>query len=365
MSINLTNFVKINIVNHIDTDVKGTRDTALLLSFGADATGASVIKTTKSDYATVLAADAKALACAKIFYANGGVKLDVLKVLNTISAQDFKTLMENTDIVDTKYVVVGETGLDHDKFETLVKGINLDEQDGIYHKLYVGETTIPADWSTLTGANAVNIENYVLKFGATAGNSMTLLAYLTQINVYDEDTCQDYALTLEKDVTGTTKDVDVKTCIKNNYNIDAVIDGANVRVVGGNDTSGKSIINQFMLIVLHQTLTERVLQVLFNKIKYNDSGIASVLTAMVQELNRYVNNGFLVTNKIWEYEDLYYKNQLIINKNAPVASGYKVVIMPFSTLTPADLQEHKLPMIYVLIATSYGIRKIEISGEAF
>ena len=110
MSINLTNFVKINIVNHIDTDVKGTRDTALLLSFGADATGASVIKTTKSDYATVLAADAKALACAKIFYANGGVKLDVLKVLNTISAQDFNTLMENTDIVDTKYVVVGETG---------------------------------------------------------------------------------------------------------------------------------------------------------------------------------------------------------------------------------------------------------------
>lgn len=358
MSINLTNFVKININNHIDTTIKGTRDTALLLSFGTETTATEPIKTTKSNYESQLTGKTEALAFAKVFYDNGGICLDVLTVKNDT---DLQTLMES---IDTKYVAIAQIGMTRADFETAIANINLNTQDGIYHKIFVGEDTVENLVKTDPQFSFKQIENYVLKIGE-ANTSASVLAYLTQIDVYEEDSCQDYAFTLEKGLAGTTNNAAVKKCIENNLNIDAVIDGSNVRVVGGNDTLGYSIINQYMLILLHQTLTERLLQVLFSKIKYNDSGIASVLTAMVQELNRYTTNGYIMPNKLWTYDTLYYNDQVVIEKDAILPNGYKVVIMPFSTLTEADLKAHKLPMIYVLVATSYGIRKIEITGEAF
>ena len=121
----------------------------------------------------------------------------------------------------------------------------------------------------------------------------------------------------------------------------------------------------FMLICLHQTLTERLTELLVTKIKYNQSGLAQISAVLNKELQKYVDNGYLTTNKTWSEEDLYYRGVLIIKKNTPLLLGYKYVILPFSTLSDTERQENALPEIYILIADSYGIRKINISGKAY
>ena len=120
-----------------------------------------------------------------------------------------------------------------------------------------------------------------------------------------------------------------------------------------------------MLICLHQTLTERLTELLTTKIKYNQSGLAQISAVLNKELQKYVDNGYLSTNKTWYEEDLYYKGILIIKKNTPLLLGYRYVILPFSTLTDDEKRENALPDIYILIADSYGIRKINIFGKTY
>ena len=52
------------------------------------------------------------------------------------------------------------------------------------------------------------------------------------------------------------------------------------------------------LIVLHQTVTDRLLTLLAQKIKGN-AGVSAIYTTIAGELNRYVTNGYLSTDKVW------------------------------------------------------------------
>ena len=45
--------------------------------------------------------------------------------------------------------------------------------------------------------------------------------------------------------------------------------------------------------------------------------------------------------------------------------GYKVVVLPFNSLTQEERNRHALPDVYILLADTYGIRQINITGEVF
>ena len=53
----------------------------------------------------------------------------------------------------------------------------------------------------------------------------------------------------------------------------------------------------------------------------------------------------------------------LIEKNTPLTLGYRVVVLPYSSLSEDDKQNHKCPPIYIFLAESYGIRSITINGE--
>ena len=142
------------------------------------------------------------------------------------------------------------------------------------------------------------------------------------------------------------------------------LDGATETI--GNLKNGADLVNSYTLIVLHQTLTQRLLELLATKIK-GSKGLAQIYATIAQELEAYRSCGYLTTDKIWSEEDLVVtynsQNYTVITKGTPLNSGYAIKVLPFSSLTVPDKTERKTPPIYVIIADQYGIRKITVNGE--
>ena len=375
MSVNLTNFVDIKINHNITTTVSGTRDTAVLLHFTKSLGSKTTVIYQASTDRTSVVGDLKNFL--DIFFANGGKKVAVVPVLKTTTT--FTTDVITTGVSFQKLIdsfpleYIMFSFLDEDStapfveadFRALVNDLVL---DGIHKKLFVVNVLV-GGLTAISGVTKINLENYIVKIGP-AGTAATILAYLTKILVYNGDSCQDYAFTIENiptalEATFVTEDnAVVEAVIANNYNIDTMLVGK-IRVVGGNDSAGFAIVNQFMLIVLHQTLTYRLIDLLGSKIKYNEVGLKSMLGTLSQELSKFVINGFLATNKTWTENDLYYKDYLIIEQNVSLVGGFKIAILPFSSLTPEQILARQFPPIYILIADGYFIRKIAISGKVF
>lgn len=402
MSVKLTNFVDINITRHLMNIPTGTRNTATLVLIGGT-TGTTPVPVTIQDILTdgivtkelyekykTTTAFVNAISAYKdyvdAFFANGGVNL----FLYNIPASKFNYTDLPVIIADLpmEYCMIGLINADGTEFRdqdlSTIKDSVIaynDTAKKIFGKIFVAEAALVDDITEFNSeyvsndSNLYACDNLVLKYGDLGVGAATL-AYYTQFNIYTADAAQDYAYTVEKfknvaassGVTPKTYVIDdneiVAAIIKYNMNCDIELAGQ-VRNIGGNDTNGNDLTNEFMLIVLHQTLTEQLVNLLTTKIKYNDKGMSAVINTISAELNRYVTNGFLTTNKVWTDGDLYYKNYKIISNNTLLNSGYKIVVLPYTTLSPEDIQAHKFPEIYILIADSYSIRKIVITGEVF
>lgn len=392
MSVKYTNFVEVNINHHVSNKPTGLRDVAVAIFYDSTI----VEPNTVTDCGTLTKTSTLPDELTNFenyvdaFFDNGGRKLHCI-VTNvapretvTIEGQSVIRVNANfTVIIDglpmeeimVGYVGTGTLANEVDFREAAAAYNESKATEKIYQKIFVAEIPYVAgnttDLSSYISSDekVVDIENYVLKYGAM-GIGASVLAYYTQMNAYLTDSAVDYCYTKEKYGEETTDhfvfndNALVKEAMQLDINIDINLSNA-VRNIGGNDTAGYSITNQFMLLVMHQTLTVKLYELLAQKIKYNSQGLTSVLSTLTAELNKYVNNGFLTTNKTWNDGDLYYENYLIIKDETLLSLGYKVVILPFESLSAEEVEAHQLPKIYVLVADSYSIRKIVVTGEVF
>lgn len=360
MDINIKRFVNIDIHQKIVSSVSSIRDTAVLLTSDGNSNSNKVF----SSYAAMLADNtykgyAKTLKYAKVFFDNGGVKLDVH--CGIASKDAIVTEIKN---LPTSEIIVGYAGDASMMKEaateiTALSGTvdDITKVYGINQKILLSRVTAATDNSS--------INNFAVKVSATEGAEMTIAAYLTKLSIYGTDTIHDYAFTSENITAEPNNDEVLGAVLDNNMNVDMTLVNA-VRNLGGNLTNGLDIVNQYVLIVLQQTVTDRLLNLLTQKIK-GQSGISAIYTAIAGELGRYVTNGYLVTDKVWtdETKTTSYngKTYTLIEKNTPLTLGYRVVVLPYSSLSEDDKQNHKCPPIYIFLAESYGIRSITINGE--
>ena len=209
------------------------------------------------------------------------------------------------------------------------------------------------------------VANFGVKYSTVLGAEMTIAAYLSRVNVYRTNTVADYMFTQEVLTDEKVDDTTFGSILDENMNVDVYLAGA-VRNMGGNLKNGADLINSYVKIILHQTLTERLLDLLTTKIK-GARGLAQIYATVAQELEAYRSCGYLTTDKVWTDEDLTttYNGQTytIITKGTPLLLGYSIKILPLSSLTLVDKTERKTPPIYIIIADQYGIRKITINGE--
>lgn len=354
--INLKRFVDVDIIYHTLSATQSTRDTVVLLSAEGSTEIDGVYSNLQEIYAAFASATdyAKTRAYAKVYFENGGVKLHVISAIANKAAAEAKiATLPNEQIVIAYTGTYADAKLIAQARETSTTAY------GINQKIILGCTSLSTD--------ADSVKNFAVKYASSTvvGAEMTIAAYLSQIDVYKDASIKDYAFTKEVLAEETADDAVLGDCITNNMNVDMYLSGA-VRNLGGNMKDGYAVTNAYCLIVLHQTITDRLLSVLVEKLKGSE-GLAKIGTVIGQELSRYTSSGFLTTDKVWSDNNLVktYNDQsfTVIRKGEQLLLGYKVVVLPFTSISDVDKQARKTPPIYVVLADAYGIRAITVNGE--
>lgn|SRR5574344_80991 len=355
--INLKRFVDINIQPKPESAVIGIRDTIVL--FTPEGTINNVV-----DYRSLseveYASTTDTYAYLKVFFDNGGVKARVYEGIG------YDTLTKAMiTALDNKYICiacVADSGHKQDCYNAMkALAQALAEDADIYG---INEKVLLAS-SEASEIDNNKVKGFAVKYSTIQGAEMTIAAYLSQINIDGIDTVQDYCFTQEKITAEDITDAFYGNLQYGNFNVDVLLANA-IRNCGGNMKDGQDIVNNYVRIILHQTLTEQLLALLAQKIK-SSTGTSKLYAVVAQELEKYKAAGYLTTDKVWLDNDLKvtYSNTTytIISKGDALLNGYVVKILPMTALTDADKLAHKAPPIYVVIADQYSIRKITINGE--
>lgn len=375
-SINIKNFVDIKITTKPTTSIDSVRERTVLFTNDSTVTNSSSpsIFTSLKEVETKYNANYSeklVYKYAKTYFEAGGVELKV--ILNTnLTAESLLPLVN--ELTDEEIIITVATtgGKSAEIVSELANQYNNQKNVyGVNQKIFLGAVNYTDFLSDSNKYAKANIDNFALKVGDLTnqiGCEMTIAAYLNKIDFYRINTVQDYAYTKEKlNVSGYPENINelVESVLDNDCNMTVEI-ANEVRNIGGNLTNGEDLVNKFTLIVLHQTLSQRVLNTLTQKLK-GTAAITALYATISQELNKYVTNGYLTTDKIWSEEDLILKhngkNYTLITQATALINGYKVTILPLNSLDEDDKNNHRSPLIYVILADGYAIRKVVINGE--
>ena len=187
-------------------------------------------------------------------------------------------------------------------------------------------------------------------------------AYLTNIDISDADSVKDVAFTAVKGLSNVDDTYIATSYVPTNKTTVVAYLAGEYRLLGGDDAIGQSITNDFMQIVLTEELTNQLLNLLTSKIRLDSSGIASVKACCSRTLKKFVDNGYINTEKAWTEPDLYIDGELVAAENTPLIDGYKIHVAP---ITQANITNHQLPAVYILYGDQVGVRKIVVKGEVF
>lgn len=358
--INVKRFVDVDIRRHSASKIIGTRETVVLYSGeGTASTVKMITSLAEANAEYPVSTFPTTNAYLNVFFANGGSKCKVIEGVSysTLTAQTIGELPNEEIIVacavSSTNASAGYTAL----YNIAVQRAANTQIYGVNEKIIVARTT--------DTESEGSVKNFAAKYSSVLGAEMLIAAYLSQINVYKEDSVQDYAFTEESITAETLTDASFEEIISNNENVDIYLSGA-VRNCGGDLKNGEDLVNGYVKIILHQTITEALMNLLVTKIK-SVTGLSDIYSSIVNELERYRVSGYLTTDKIWTENDLVVsynnKSYTIIEKGTALNSGYHVVVLPMSALTETDKSERKAPPVYIIIADQYTIRKITITGE--
>ena len=378
-SIDIRNFVDINISTSRVSSISSIRERVVLFTnetaLTSDVKIFKNLKEVEEAYGDAYE-DKVSYKYAKVYFESGGNELKAI-YSETLSETTLLPLVNN--LPDEEIVIAiaasnGESAATSLKLAESYNNQSNVDGFGIYgvnQKIFLGAVNITQFLSNTNNYAKTDVDNFALKVGdlqKQIGCEMTIAAYLSKIDVYGINTIQDYAYTKEiLDVSGYPDDLNtvVQSVLANNANITVEIANS-VRNIGGNLTNGEDLVNKFTLIVLHQTLSQRVFNTLTQKIK-GSAGITALYSTISQELNKYITSGSLTTDKVWTKEDLTLKyngrTYTLITQGTALIKGYNITILPLSSLTDEDKIKHKAPLIYVILADGYSIRKVVINGE--
>lgn len=351
--IDLTRFVNININYYESTKLSSGRVMVALFVKSSEASFSEnyiELDGKNDNNYSKLSGDAKSYV--DIFFSCGGTKLRIQKINSGTSATA-------TDVDSLPYqaiVIASSCGynLNVENYNSGKKNIN--------KKLILMKSSTPTDSYSNNEGVAVKVYS-----SDKTGYEMSIAAYLSLININENNSIQDYDFTSEFNLEAEpTNDSILGDVMNKNNNIDMVLAG-NTRNIGGNCTNGKDLVGWFSLILMQQTLSERLVDLLSTKIK-GIRGLSAIYNTLSNELDKYVDNGLLTTDKIWDKDTQTIsknnKTYTLIEKGTPLSLGYYITILPFSSLTDDEKENHSAPYIYIALATYYGIRKIDIEGAA-
>ena len=411
MSLDLRNFVQVNINYHSSRVSSVERGIVTLITTSADYVSnpfAGKIFWSYSDYEEAKATASPVITSTDLdpyvasFFSNKGKGLQIIGGYNSAGTQTLQEfLLAKIKELDYRFVII-TSDADYDDllavakmsattntvYNAITDKSTVSTFDGINEKFFISSTDTNTPES-LSISDGDRLSNFVLKYGRK-GIEMLPAAYLSSINFRAQNGISDYNFTIEtlkgvnfdfqsaKDGSTITEDPTDGSLISDNdtgvhlmdefVNFDTILVN-NIRNLSGDTLKGEEVVNYYTKIILTQTLTERILTLLVSKLKYNQTSINRVMNAITQELNNYVTNGYLQPGYIWTKDPLNYNyngvDYQVCARNEVLQKGYKSIILPITALTEEERNEHVFPPVYVLLADQRAIRMIVITGDIY
>lgn len=198
-------------------------------------------------------------------------------------------------------------------------------------------------------------------------DALSFLAFTTQIRLDGFNTIEDYCYTDENGLEIIDSKGHYDTWITKYNFVDKV--GNKVLNFGGNLYNGTSIDSDFGVTCIENDIAYALLDIVTSKIRITPTAQTRVVTAINTVLNRYINNGLILSNSVYSGEDMFIKynekTYSIIHKGTTLLNGYYVFTVPVSAISVEDKQSKKFTPIIVVIMTSAGARTISVSGYAY
>lgn len=325
------------------------------------------------------------------YFANAGKKVEIHYLVK--SPMTAQMIFEELQKVDYTRILVAVASSDEEPFSfdsakalaTMIDSSTTKSGEsypsGIYRKILLWRVTLddiksgddgvgnPIFKSTDT-VGTLGIKSMVVMYSTVVGAEMAIAGYLADIQFYGSSTVKDICYTTTSTLADSG-DNEINDTIYDrlqilHYNCIYPLGGTN-RIIGGDNTSGLSLVNDYSLIVCHQTLTENLTQLLSYKLS-GSTGMSRILATLTEELQNYVTNGYLVPGKVWNDPTLTiaYNGQTftVITQGTQVLKGFIVYAIPYYAISDTDRAAHKTTPIYVILSTSDGIRQISVDGTA-
>ena len=198
-------------------------------------------------------------------------------------------------------------------------------------------------------------------------DALSFLAFTTQIRLDGFNTIEDYCYTDETGLEIIDSKGHYDTWITKYNFVEKV--GNKVLNFGGNLYNGTSIDSDFGVTCIENDIAYALLDIVTSKIRITPTAQTRVVTAINTVLNRYINNGLILSNSVYSGEDMFIKynekTYSIIHKGTTLLNGYYVFTVPVSAISVEDKQNKKFTPIIVVIMTSAGARTISVSGYAY
>lgn len=198
-------------------------------------------------------------------------------------------------------------------------------------------------------------------------DALSFLAFTTQIRLDGFNTIEDYCYTDENGLTVLDSKDHYDTWVTKYNFVEKV--GNKVLNFGGNLYNGTSIDSDFGVTCIENDIAYALLDIVTSKIRITPTAQTRVVTAINTVLNRYINNGLILSNSVYSGEDMFIKynekTYSIIHKGTTLLNGYYVFTVPVSAISVEDKQNKKFTPIIVVIMTSAGARTISVSGYAY
>lgn len=309
--------------------------------------------------------ETKVIANLSRFFNYDGQELIVVLCDNKIpTADDVQTIKRTFQ--DFIYYTVSQ-----DIFNSLT-ATNIDELNNTVSAPYTVRLCLTVKNTTENETKLTNVKNnniFVKLVDTTVetDDALSFLAFTTQIRLDGFNTIEDYCYTDEDGLEIIDSKGHYDTWITKYNFVEKV--GNKVLNFGGNLYNGTSIDSDFGVTCIENDIAYALLDIVTSKIRITPTAQTRVVTAINTVLNRYINNGLILSNSVYNGEDMFIKynekTYSIIHKGTTLLNGYYVFTVPVSAISVEDKQNKKFTPIIVVIMTSAGARTISVSGYAY
>ena len=299
------------------------------------------------------------------FFNYDGQELIVVLCDNKIPTADDVQAIKRT-FQDFIYYTVSQ-----DIFNSLT-ATNIDELNNTVSAPYTVRLCLtvkntPENETKLAAVKNNNIFVKLVDTTVETDDALSFLAFTTQIRLDGFNTIEDYCYTDENGLEIIDSKGHYDTWITKYNFVEKV--GNKVLNFGGNLYNGTSIDSDFGVTCIENDIAYALLDIVTSKIRITPTAQTRVVTAINTVLNRYINNGLILSNSVYSGEDMFIKynekTYSIIHKGTTLLNGYYVFTVPVSAISVEDKQNKKFTPIIVVIMTSAGARTISVSGYAY